>query len=120
MKHIITYLFLILGFASVYALPVYEYDAPSAPAFQSHKILDSGTIYKGTVYVPFDDAAPSDQSVVGRSYNPGHRTGGPKKGFGGGPESGQGPSPIGEPWILAAFAALFAGVIAWRRKAKKI
>lgn len=80
---------------------------------RSQQIVQPISHYEGTVYKPFDNTPPSE---VGNTYTPGNQNGGQRRGFGGGPESGQGPSPIGEPWILAIFALAFAGVIAWRKR----
>lgn len=117
MRHKITYLLLLLGFAYAYATPIYEYDTPAPQGFRSHKILNAGTIYQGTTYVPFDDAAPSDYSEVGASYSPNRAPGGPRRAFDTGAETGRDEQyPVGEPWILLLFAATFAGVMALRRK----
>lgn len=117
MRHKITYLLLLLGFAYAYATPIYEYDTPAAQGFRSHKILSAGTIYQGTTYAPFDDSAPSEQSEVGASYSPNKAPSGPRRAFDTGAETGRDEQyPVGEPWILLLFAATFGGIIAIRRK----
>lgn len=117
MRHKITYLLLLLGFAYAYATPIYEYDTPAPQGFRSHKILNAGTLYQGTTYVPFDDAAPSDYSEVGASYSPNNAPSGPRKGKITGPDTPPANEyPVGEPWILLLFAATFAGVMTLRRK----
>lgn len=116
MRYICTYLLLLLACASLSAWPTNEENL-STQTFQSQQILQTSVQYKGTVYEPFDNTAPSEQNSEGISSSPNRapgKGGGPRT-FYDGPESGQGPSPVGEPWILAAFAVLFAGVIAWRR-----
>lgn len=65
-------------------------------------------------YKPFHPAAPSEYDAEGNVAEesvPERR-----KTLGGGPEWGEGPCPVGEPWIMAIFAAIFGGVIAWRKK----
>ena len=117
MRHIFTYLILLIGIAYAYAVPIYEYDTPAAQGFQSHKVISAGTIYQGTTYAPFDDAAPSEYSEVGQSYSPNKAPGGPRKGKITGPDTDPANQyPIGEPWILAIFAVSFGVVIAIRRK----
>ena len=107
----------------VHAVNAQRYtETPSStmdPAIQSQQMMQSGAKYQGTVYEPFSNATPSEQSVVGSSYTPnGH--GGPRRigDFDNSVEGGEGDegSPIGEPWILAVLAVAFAGVIFLRRK----
>ena len=85
---------------------------------QSHQMMSGGTMYNGTVYEPFDNTVPSEQTEVGASYSPAKKPGsGVRTGFDIGGDSGQGPSPIGDAmWPLMAFAFLFCGVIVLRRK----
>ena len=123
MRHITTYLLLMIGIACAYAVPIYEYDTPAPLGFHSHKILSAGTIYQGgTTYVPFDDAAPSDYTEVGAYHSSNRAPGsnGPRRGFGQPTDPGyQGNGyPIGDAWCLLIFGALFAGVIAWRKRNK--
>lgn len=118
MRYICTYLLLLLACASLSAWPTNEENL-SIQTFQSQQILQTSVQYKGTVYEPFDNTAPSEQSAVGSSSSPNRapgKGGNIRNGFG--PRTDDTPantSPVGEPWILAAFAVLFAGVIAWRR-----
>ena len=126
MRHKITYLLLLLGFAYAYATPVYEYDAPASQGFRSHQMMRSGSAYGGTVYAPFDNTSPSDYSEASPSYSPAKAPGGPRRAEGwtppwedatSGPDTNQGQEyPVGEPWILLLFAAAFAGVTAIRRR----
>ena len=117
MRRKITYLFLLIGFAYACAQDFGERNYPVQQEFQSQQIMSSGSNYGGTVYKPFDNSTPSEQSEVGASYSPNKAPGGPRKGFINGPDQ-TGPSPIGEPWILAIFAAAFAGVVAIRKTKK--
>ena len=117
MKHRLLYLFLLLGIVRAYAVPIYEYDAPVAPPFQSHKILNAGTVYSGTTYVPFDNSVPSDYSAVGAQNAANARSGHVRKGKIPGADTDPGNQyPLGEGWVLAVFAVLFGGVIAWKKK----
>ena len=85
---------------------------------QSQQIMIAGNTYNGTVYEPFSTTTPSDYSEVSttstseESGRPGHI----RKGLIGGPEDPAGPSPIGEPWIMAVMAVVFGGVIYLRRR----
>ena len=118
MRYICTYLLLLLACASLSAWPTNEENL-STQTFQSQQILQTSVQYKGTVYEPFDNTAPSEQYSEGISSSPNRapgKGGGIRKGFDTGAEYGRDDQyPVGEPWILAAFAVLFAGVIAWRR-----
>lgn len=121
MKHRLLYLFLLLGIVRAYAVPIYEYDAPVPLPFQSHKILNAGTVYSGTTYVPFDNSVPSDFTVVGAQNAANARSGHVRKGKILGPDTDPGQeSPIGEPWVLLAFIALFAGIVAYRQHKSKV
>ena len=117
MKHFITYLFLIIGIAYAYAVPIDEYDTAAQQGFHSHKILNAGTVYQGTTYAPFDNSAPSDYSEVGQNYSPSQAASGPRRGKITGPDTDPANQyPIGEPWILAFFAVGLGVVIAVKRK----
>ena len=95
-------------------------------AFQSHQIMDGSAMYQGTVYQPFDNSTPAEQS-----YSPAQTPGGPRRGydangnwvpdsedFGGGAETGESEQfPIGDAVLpLMLMAMLFAGVVYYRRK----
>lgn len=106
--------FLSMATLAVYAQPFTPTQAKQV-AMQSQQIMQNGQNHDGTIYAPFDNTVPSEQ--CGPNKAPG-KGGGKPKTFIGGPESGQGPSPVGEPWVLAAFALVFAGVV-WLRGRKK-
>jgi hypothetical protein len=113
--------FLLTVFLSMATLAVYAQPFTPTPtqaqqvAMQSQQIMQNGQNHDGTIYAPFDNTMPSEQ--CGPNKAPG-KGGGKPKTFIGGSETGQGPSPVGEPWVLAAFALLFAGVV-WLRGRKK-
>ena len=125
-KRACIYIFLMLvGIAHTYAISVPEQEWSVAPTMRSQQILTTGVTYNGTIYTPFDNTTPSEVGGIGASYAPG----GPLKA----PISGEGGdweeipdynhtelSPIGEPWIMALFAILFAGVIAWKKHNKEL
>ncbi len=119
MRRKITYLFLLIGFAYACAQDFGERSYPVQQEFQSQQIMSSGSNYGGTVYKPFDNSTPSEQSKVGASYSPNKAPGGPRRGFDIGGETGKADEyPVGEPWILAIFAAAFATGIAIKRITK--
>ena len=105
--------FLSMATLAVYAQPFTPTQAPQV-AMQSQQIMQNGQNHDGTIYAPFDNTMPSEQSS-GPNKAPGKGGGNPKT-FLGGPETGQGPSPVGEPWVLAIFALAFAGVVALRKR----
>ena len=105
--------FLSMTTLAVYAQPFTPTQTPQV-AMQSQQIMQNGQNHDGTIYAPFDNTMPSEQSS-GPNKAPGKGGGNPKTFIGGG-EYGQGPSPIGEPWILAIFALAFAGVVALRKR----
>ena len=77
----------------------------------------SGSAYSSQVTPVGATSAPSEATATTASYAPG-RPGQPKRDLGHGTDAGNQSteSPIGEPWVLAIFAAAFAAVIAVRRK----
>ena len=107
--------FLSMATLAVYAQPFTPTQTPQV-AMQSQQIMQNGQNHDGTIYAPFDNTMPSEQSS-GPNKAPGKGGGNPKT-FLGGPETGQGPSPVGEPWVLAIFALAFAGVVALRKTKK--
>ncbi len=121
MKRLITYFLLLVGFAYACAQDFGARTYPTQQDFQSHQIMSSGANYNGTVYKPFDNTTPSEQSEVGATYSPNKAPSGPRKDFGKPGEVGPSTeSPVGEPWILLAFAAAFAAGIAFRRKKQTV
>lgn len=114
MRHRFTYLLLFIGFAYACAQDYGSQAYPAQQDFRSHQMMSSGSVYGGTVYAPFDNTTPSEQSNVG-AQSPNRAPSGPRRGFINGPDQ-TGPSPVGEPWILLAFAAAFAGGIALRKR----
>ena len=108
--------FLSMTTLAVYAQPFTPTQTPQV-AMQSQQIMQNGQNHDGTIYAPFDNTMPSEQSS-GPNKAPGKGGGGNPKTFIGGPETGQGPSPVGEPWVLAIFALAFAGVVAIRKTKK--
>ena len=121
MKRLITYFLLLVGFAYAYAQNFGARTYPTQQDFQSHQIMSSGANYGGTVYKPFDNTTPSEQSEVGASYSPNKAPGGPRRDKVLGPDTPPADeSPVSEPWILLAFAAVFAAGIAFRRKKQTV
>ena len=120
-KRALTYLLLlIVGITHAYAMPVYENEWPTTQSFQSQQIMTTGVTYEGIIYTPFDDAIPSDLSEVGASYAPGEQPHGPLRVVQDGRDPGDVTSgsqeyPLGDPWSMLFFAALFAGLTAWRQ-----
>lgn len=116
MRHRFTYLLLFIGFAYACAQDYGSQAYPAQQDFRSHQMMSSGSVYGGTVYAPFDNTTPSEQSNVG-AQSPNRAPGGPRRGFDIGGEYGRDEKyPVGEPWILLAFAAAFAGGIALRKR----
>ena len=88
----------------------YRVDAKVAPASEQTQRYSS---YQSTVYEPFTDALPSSAgATTDEHFTITER----KNGFLDRPDTGQGESPVGEPWILLLFAAAAAIVVAWRRR----
>lgn len=93
---------------------------PDNQVFQSQQVMQGGA-YRGTVYEPFSNTTPSEQSAVGASYSPGQ---GPARSarrgdFDDSTEGGEGDegSPIGDGLIpLSLLALAFAGFIFLRRR----
>ena len=85
-------------------------------AIQSQQIMLVNA-HEGTIYEPFSNTTPSEQSVVGAAQttsNGPHRA---KKDFDTGGDANQGPSPIGDAMVpLMLMAVAFGGVVYFRRK----
>ena len=130
MSHSFSYLLLFICFGYACAQDYGPQAYPVQQDFRSHQMMSSGSVYDGTVYAPFDNTTPSEQSNVGASYSPNRAPGGPRRagendggwtpGWGDetqGPDTPPGQEyPLGEPWILAIFAAASAGGIALRKR----
>ena len=121
--------FLLTVFLSMATLAVYAQPFTPTPtqaaqvAMQSQQIMQNGQNHDGTIYAPFDNTMPSEQSSGpnkkggvrksdGDDWTPGWGDETPGPDINAGQES-----PVGEPWVLAAFALLFAGVV-WLRGKK--
>ena len=114
--------FLIIVFFSMATLAAQAQPFTPTPEFQhlamqSQLIMQNGQNYQGTIYEPFDNTAPSDQSGYGPNRAKGKDRPGNPRTYIGGPEAGQGPCPVGEPWVLAVFAMVFAAVV-WMKRRK--
>ena len=111
---------LVLGTLLVCLVPAQAQDftQPRDPAIKSQQIMTTGAAYNGTVYEPFINTTPSEQS-----YSPAKAPGGPKRTES---QSGRNPSdvgdkseqfPIGDAVLpLLAFALMFCGYVAIRRR----
>ena len=101
---------------TAYAQPFSGKPIETTP-IQSQQIMTTGANYNGTVYEPFDNTTPSEQSVVGASYSPSKAPDGrrffPKPG-----ETGQSDEyPIGDAMLpLLLMAVVFCGAIYFRKK----
>ena len=91
-------------------------------AQQSHQAIEvnqagSYRAYESTIYEPFTAASPSSNSNDAPANISGRRNA-DDDGFGGNSDGGnQADSyPVGEPWIMLAFAAMAAVVITLRKK----
>ncbi len=103
----------------IYAAPAYSEEANPFAFQQSTQTNFSGSSYSSTVYQPFSNTTPAEYSASGMNstdgYNPTY-VHGPRKGKIDGPDTTPNDYPIGEPWVMLAFAALAAGFIAYNRK----
>ena len=97
------------------------YQQQGTSVFPTHtmrgqRIITTGAVYASTVYLPFDNTPPSS-FAKGIAANSEEGPTGRRK-FVDRPDINIGESPVGEPWILVAFAVLFGGAIAFRLKNK--
>ena len=132
MSKMVVVLLLIFFPAIALANPVFQSSSnrnsnPSAVGSQSmqyqlesYQMTNTSTYHVGTtynpaqtVYEPFSNEAPGSQNN-GPSKISGRRNLGENTSGNPGAEETQ--SPVGEPWILLAFAAVAAGVITLRKK----
>lgn len=135
MKQIVMIIMAVALIACLVPANAQNFNPQRDPRIQSQQIMSTGAKYNGTVYEPFSTSTPSTYSAPkahggvrrsgsGDSYPGWHydeETGqwvpDNAEEYGSGAETGQSTqSPIGEPWVLAIFAAVFAGVIAVRRR----
>ena len=85
--------------------------------WQTSTMQTSGSAYSSQVTPVGATTAPSEATTTSANYAP-SRPGQPRKSIEYNEEfddNDEG-SPIGEPWVLAIFAAVFAGVIALRKR----
>lgn len=93
--------------------------ATEKAAIQSQQMVNSGVQYKGTVYEPFSNTTPSEQSEVGASYSPAQAPDGPRRTLGHGTDPGSQSNdfPIGDAVLpLMAMAVVFGAIVALRRR----
>ena len=119
MKH--TFIsFLLIACVCTYAAPAFNEEANQVTFQQSNQSNFSGSSYSSTVYQPFSNTTPAEYSASEMNstdgYNPTY-VHGPRKGKIDGPDTrpDENDFPVGEPWVMLAFAALAAGVIAYKR-----
>lgn len=93
--------------------------AQNTQEWQTSTMVGSGSAYSPQVTEVGATTVTSNVTTTTESYSP---ASGPNRGkkFDTGGDSGQGPSPVGEPWVLAVFALVFGGVIALRRRVKEL
>ena len=85
-------------------------------ALKSQPIKATGA-HDGTIYEPFSNTVPSEQGAPSQTEDKTSIRDKHVRTFIGGPESGQGPTPLGDSLLpLMLMAMLFAGVIAVRKK----
>ena len=120
MKH--TFIsFLLIACVCTHAAPAFNEEANQVTFQQSNQSNFSGSSYSSTVYQPFSNTTPAEYSASGMNstdgYNPTY-VHGPRKGKIDGPDTrpDENDFPVGEPWVMLAFAVLAAGVIAYKRK----
>ena len=87
--------------------------------YQAIEVNQAGSYraYESTIYEPFTAASPSSNSNDAPANISGRRNA-DDDGFGGNSDGGEQADsyPVGEPWIMLAFAAMAAVVITLRKK----
>ena len=89
-------------------------------AIQSQQLMPAGTNYNGTIYEPFTNIPPSEQSGVGASYSPANAPTGPRRATGNNQDPGHTEdetSPLGDgvlPMLIMALA--FGGAVYLQRR----
>ena len=79
---------------------------------------NNGAVYDGTVYEPFSNTTPSEQTEVGASYSPAKAPSGRRE-LGGGTDVGNQDEgyPVGDAMVpLMVMAVVMGAVIAFRRR----
>jgi len=115
----------IIALLSVIAISVWAQN--NAPAnskvnddviWSTQQRMYSGSQYVGPVYEPFGNTVPSEETEVGSNFRSSSH-GGVRKGFGGGAETGQGPSPVGDAVLPLLAMALLFGAVVYRRRVRR-
>ena len=121
MKH--TFIsFLLIACVCAYAAPAFNEEANQVTFQQSNQSNFSGSSYSSTVYQPFSNTTPAEYSASANGTLSGPAKNNARNftmddGFILGPDTPPANQfPVGEPWVMLAFAALAAGVIAYKRK----
>ena len=110
---------LVLGALMACLVPVnaQNFTQPRDPAIQSQKIMTAGATYNGTVYEPFNNTTPAEYNPVATA--PSNAPSGPRRTLGTPDDPGNQSEgfPIGDAVLpLLAFALMFCGYVAIRRK----
>ena len=121
MKH--TFIsFLLIACVCTHAAPAFNEEANQVTFQQSNQSNFSGSSYSSTVYQPFSNTTPAEHSASANGTLSGPAKNNARNftmddGFILGPDTPPANQfPVGEPWVLLAFAVLAAGVIAYKRK----
>jgi hypothetical protein len=120
-SHLVTRLSIVAFFLLALCTPINADEFRSTSPYRVDSRFTDATLvspsasyqsYESTIYEPFADDAPSSSSDNGA-----RKIGGRQNSFVDRPDTPPAPgSPIGEPWIMLAFAAMAAVVIALRKK----
>ena len=121
MKH--TFIsFLLIACVCTYAAPAHSEETNSTVFQKSAQTNFSGSAYSSTVYQPFNGTTPAEYSASANGTLSGPAKNNARNftmddGFILGPDTPPANQfPVGEPWVMLAFAALAASVIAYNRK----
>ncbi|MBO5619027.1 MAG: hypothetical protein J5902_03490 [Paludibacteraceae bacterium] len=118
MKHTFIPILLLVGLSCAYATPLEPQTASPAMTFQSIAPMNTGAAYTSAIYQPFCEASPSECDAEGNPNGP-NRVSVKRNGFGPRPDGNIGKtSPVGEPFILLAFAAIMGAILFFKKSSK--
>lgn len=107
----------VLGALMVCLVPAAANGQPKEEWQSTSVLMPSGSNYSSQISEVGAAQVVSEAKTTTEVYSPAQAPSGPRRVLPNGPESGQGPSPVGDAVVpLLVMAMLFAGVVYTRRK----
>ena len=108
---------MVLGALMVCLVPAAANGQPKEEWQSTSVLMPSGSNYSSQISEVGAAQVVSEAKTTTEVYSPAQAPSGPRRTLINGPESGQGPSPVGDAVLpLLAFALMFCGYVAIRRR----